>query len=199
MRTSVCLAAVLLLTVASGSLPALADDRDPRAELRSAQQRIAALEQELRMARLQAASDKAWTQHLYAFVADCLRRLAEQGMESDPADHAHEASIASLESDVQEAQDQRRKERARHTSDVRQLQVALRSEQDRAAAETKDLQVALVHARDQGEEARRHAALSKQQAQREVKKALRSTLFKYKLHQDTDLFDRAYGYIREYY
>ena len=24
-------------------------------------------------------------------------------------------------------------------------------------------------------------------------------LFRYKLHQDTDLFDRAYNYIREYY
>ena len=35
--------------------------------------------------------------------------------------------------------------------------------------------------------------------EREVKKALRRTLFKYKLHQDADLFDRAYGYIREYY
>jgi len=27
----------------------------------------------------------------------------------------------------------------------------------------------------------------------------RKTLFKYKLHQDTELFERAYGYIREYY
>ena len=35
--------------------------------------------------------------------------------------------------------------------------------------------------------------------EREVRKALRKTLFKYQLHQDTDLFDRAYGYIREYY
>ena len=35
--------------------------------------------------------------------------------------------------------------------------------------------------------------------EREIKKALRKTLFKYKLHADTDLFDRAYGYIREYY
>ena len=35
--------------------------------------------------------------------------------------------------------------------------------------------------------------------EREVKKALRRTLFKYKLHQDADLFDRSYGYIREYY
>ena len=35
--------------------------------------------------------------------------------------------------------------------------------------------------------------------EREVKKALRRTLFKYKLHQDTVLFDRAYGYIREHY
>lgn len=35
--------------------------------------------------------------------------------------------------------------------------------------------------------------------EREVKKALRKTLFKYKLHQDTDLFDRAYDYIRQYY
>ncbi|MCB9610085.1 MAG: HsdR family type I site-specific deoxyribonuclease [Polyangiaceae bacterium] len=35
--------------------------------------------------------------------------------------------------------------------------------------------------------------------EREVKIALRRTLFKYKLHQDNDLFDRAYGYIREYY
>ena len=35
--------------------------------------------------------------------------------------------------------------------------------------------------------------------EREVKQALRKTLFKYKLHQDPTLFDRAYGYIREYY
>ena len=35
--------------------------------------------------------------------------------------------------------------------------------------------------------------------EREIKKALRKTLFKYKLHQDTDLIDRAYGYIKENY
>ena len=35
--------------------------------------------------------------------------------------------------------------------------------------------------------------------EREVKKALRSTLLKYQLHKDQELFDRAYGYIREYY
>lgn len=35
--------------------------------------------------------------------------------------------------------------------------------------------------------------------EREVKIALRKTLFKYKLHQDTELFDQAYEYIREYY
>jgi type I restriction enzyme R subunit len=35
--------------------------------------------------------------------------------------------------------------------------------------------------------------------EREVKKALRSTLLKYKLHKDHDLFDRAYEYIRQYY
>ena len=35
--------------------------------------------------------------------------------------------------------------------------------------------------------------------EREVKIALRKTLFKYKLHQDAALFDKAYGYIREYY
>ncbi|WP_420615962.1 type I restriction endonuclease subunit R [Candidatus Palauibacter sp.] len=34
---------------------------------------------------------------------------------------------------------------------------------------------------------------------REVKLALRKTLFRYRLHQDQELFDRAYGYIREYY
>ena len=33
--------------------------------------------------------------------------------------------------------------------------------------------------------------------EREVKLALRKTLFKCKLHQDHDLFDRAYAYIRE--
>jgi type I restriction enzyme R subunit len=32
--------------------------------------------------------------------------------------------------------------------------------------------------------------------EREVKKALRQTLFKFKL---VELFERAYGYIREYY
>ena len=35
--------------------------------------------------------------------------------------------------------------------------------------------------------------------EREVKRALRRTLFKYRLHQDEDLFDKAYGYIRQYY
>jgi type I restriction enzyme, R subunit len=35
--------------------------------------------------------------------------------------------------------------------------------------------------------------------EREVKMALRKTLFKYKLHQDKELFDRAYGYIKQYY
>jgi type I restriction enzyme R subunit len=35
--------------------------------------------------------------------------------------------------------------------------------------------------------------------EREVKLALRKTLFKYRLHQDQELFDRAYGYIKEYY
>jgi len=35
--------------------------------------------------------------------------------------------------------------------------------------------------------------------EREVKKALRKTLLKYKLYADQELFDRTYGYIREYY
>lgn len=35
--------------------------------------------------------------------------------------------------------------------------------------------------------------------EREVKKALRKTLLKYQLHQDTELFDKAYGYIKQYY
>ena len=35
--------------------------------------------------------------------------------------------------------------------------------------------------------------------EREVKKALRKTLLKYQLHTDQELFDKAYGYIREYY
>lgn len=35
--------------------------------------------------------------------------------------------------------------------------------------------------------------------EREVKKALRKSLLKYQLHQDADLFERAYGYIRQYY
>ena len=35
--------------------------------------------------------------------------------------------------------------------------------------------------------------------EREVKIALRKTLFRYRLHQDQELFDQAYGYIRQYY
>jgi type I restriction enzyme R subunit len=35
--------------------------------------------------------------------------------------------------------------------------------------------------------------------EREVKQALRQTLFRYKLHQDGDLFEKSYGYIKEYY
>jgi type I restriction enzyme R subunit len=34
---------------------------------------------------------------------------------------------------------------------------------------------------------------------REVRKALRRTLAKYKLHKDEELFEKAYGYVREYY
>lgn len=35
--------------------------------------------------------------------------------------------------------------------------------------------------------------------EREVRKALRRTLFDVKLHQDAELFDKAYGYIKQYY
>ena len=35
--------------------------------------------------------------------------------------------------------------------------------------------------------------------QREIQKVLRQTLFKYKLHKEQDLFDKAYEYIREHY
>ncbi|MEP1471951.1 MAG: HsdR family type I site-specific deoxyribonuclease [Halieaceae bacterium] len=35
--------------------------------------------------------------------------------------------------------------------------------------------------------------------EREIKKALRKTLLRYRLHQDADLFDKAYKYIQEYY
>jgi type I restriction enzyme R subunit len=35
--------------------------------------------------------------------------------------------------------------------------------------------------------------------EREVQKALRRALLKYKLHREQELFDRAYGYIRQYY
>lgn len=35
--------------------------------------------------------------------------------------------------------------------------------------------------------------------EREVKKALRGALFKYKLHSDAELFEKAYGYVRQYY
>lgn len=35
--------------------------------------------------------------------------------------------------------------------------------------------------------------------EREVQRALRRALLKYKLHRDQELFDRAYGYIRQYY
>ncbi len=37
------------------------------------------------------------------------------------------------------------------------------------------------------------------QGEREVKQAVRRALLKYKLHTDQDLFDKAYGYIRQYY
>jgi type I site-specific restriction-modification system R (restriction) subunit len=37
------------------------------------------------------------------------------------------------------------------------------------------------------------------QGEREVKQALRRALLKYKLHTDHELFDKSYGYIREYY
>ncbi len=35
--------------------------------------------------------------------------------------------------------------------------------------------------------------------EREVKKAPRGALFKYRLHSDKELFEKAYGYIRQYY
>lgn len=34
---------------------------------------------------------------------------------------------------------------------------------------------------------------------REVRTALRQTLYKYKLHQESELLDKAYGYVKEYY
>ncbi|MEQ9097087.1 MAG: hypothetical protein RIE32_12575 [Phycisphaerales bacterium] len=35
--------------------------------------------------------------------------------------------------------------------------------------------------------------------ERQIRIELRKTLLKYKLHHDTELFERAYGYVREYY
>ena len=35
--------------------------------------------------------------------------------------------------------------------------------------------------------------------EREVRRALRKSLLKYKLHTEQDLYDQAYGYIRQYY
>ena len=35
--------------------------------------------------------------------------------------------------------------------------------------------------------------------EREVRKAPRKTLFKYKLHQEQELSDKAYGYVKQYY
>lgn len=35
--------------------------------------------------------------------------------------------------------------------------------------------------------------------EREVKKALQKALFNYKLHHEEKLFEKAYGYIRQYY
>jgi type I restriction enzyme R subunit len=35
--------------------------------------------------------------------------------------------------------------------------------------------------------------------EREVRKALRKSLLKYQLHHDVDLFEKAYGYVRQYY
>jgi type I restriction enzyme, R subunit len=37
------------------------------------------------------------------------------------------------------------------------------------------------------------------QGERLVQKELRKTLLKYKLHTDQELFDKAYGYVRQYY
>lgn len=34
---------------------------------------------------------------------------------------------------------------------------------------------------------------------RELKKALRRSLLKYQLHQDTELFERAFCFVRQYY
>jgi type I restriction enzyme R subunit len=35
--------------------------------------------------------------------------------------------------------------------------------------------------------------------EREVQRALRRALLKYKLHRDEELFEKAYGYIKQYY
>jgi type I restriction enzyme R subunit len=35
--------------------------------------------------------------------------------------------------------------------------------------------------------------------EREVRKALRKTLFDFKLHQDAELFEKAFGYVKQYY
>lgn len=35
--------------------------------------------------------------------------------------------------------------------------------------------------------------------QKEIQKVLRQTLFKYKLHKEQELFEKAYGYIRGHY
>lgn len=67
----------------------------------------------------------------------------------------------------------------------------------RSAAQHPTIQV--VIAWDRNRLARPKDALDGLLLEREVKLALRKTLLKCKLHQDTELFERAYGYTREYY
>lgn len=37
------------------------------------------------------------------------------------------------------------------------------------------------------------------QGERDVQRAIRSTLLRFQLHKDQDLFDRVYGYVRQHY
>jgi hypothetical protein len=167
MRFFLCLSAVLLLSLGLWGLPAQAKDQGASPELRRTQQRIAVLEHELRMARLQSQSDRAWAKRLYEFVADCLRRLAEQGTVVEIPNRGQAARVEALEGEVRRVTGELRAEQERHASDVYGLQAALQ----KAHTRLEQSHVERLRAKKKAEVDTRQIALSKKRAESEAKKA----------------------------
>ena len=122
-----------------------------------------------------------------------LRDKAEQGL-IQSIDFVKELCKIARDTLAVEKETQTETEQQTATAALTELFLELKTDQTPAVVER------IVRDIDQVVKAVRYAGWKDSAAgRREVQKALRGALLKYRLHKDQGLFDRAYAYVEQYY